>query len=416
MKADPHSQPHESHPEVARQLAIFERGLVDLIERRELVERLSRSIAARAPLRIKFGMDPSSPDLHVGHCVPLFKLRDLQQLGHQIVLIVGDSTAMVGDPSGRNKLRPQLTRAEVENNLKTYVEQAARVLDMSKTEVRRNSEWFDAMRFEDVLRLTGKMTVARMLERDTFQKRVAENEPIGIHEFLYPLMQGWDSVMVRCDMELGGTDQLFNLLRGRDLQASEGQVGQICFTTPLINGLDGRKMSKSYGNAIALNDSAGEMFGKVMSISDDVLGEWFRLLTRVPLEEIEALLKGHPREAKARLGQEIAGFFHGADAGRAAREEFDRRFRDKELPTEIPEHAYPPGAPEGGYALPNLLKELSLSATTSDARRLIEQGAVKLDGSVVKDPRHKVEPRGAPLLVQAGKLRFARVLRDDQRG
>lgn len=398
-------------PEVARQLSIFERGLVDLIERRELVERLERSIASKKPLRIKFGMDPSSPDLHIGHCVPLFKLRELQQLGHQIVLIVGDATAMVGDPSGRNKLRPQLTRAQVDENLKTYVDQVAAVLDMSKTEVRRNSEWFDAMRFEDVLRLTGKMTVARMLERDTFQKRVAENEPIGIHEFLYPLMQGWDSVMIRCDMELGGTDQLFNLLRGRDLQAGEGQVGQICFTTPLINGLDGRKMSKSYGNAIALTDSPTEMFGKVMSISDDVLGDWFRLLTRVPLEEVEQLLKGHPREAKARLGQEIAAFFHGAAAGKAAREEFDRRFRDKELPSDIPELRYPSGAPDGGFALPNLLKELGLSGSTSDARRLIEQGAVKLDGVVVKDPKHKVEPTGAPVLVQAGKLKYGRVLR-----
>lgn len=397
--------------EVARQMQVFERGLVDLIERRELAERLERSLRTKQPLRIKFGMDPSSPDLHIGHCVPLFKLRDLQQLGHRIVLIVGDATAMVGDPSGRNKLRPQLTRAQVEENLKTYVEQVAKVLDMSKTEVRRNSEWFDAMRFEDVLRLTGKMTVARMLERDTFQKRVAENEPIGIHEFLYPLMQGWDSVMIRCDMELGGTDQLFNLLRGRDLQAGEGQVGQICFTTPLINGLDGRKMSKSYNNAIALTDTASEMFGKVMSISDEVLGDWFRLLTRVPMEEVAELLKGHPREAKARLGQEIAGFFHGAAAGLQAREDFDRRFRDKELPAQIPEHSYPAGAPEGGFALPNLLKELGLCASTSDARRLIEQGGVKLDGAVVKDPKAKVAAQGPALLVQAGKLKFARVLR-----
>lgn len=397
--------------EVARQMQVFERGLVDLIERRELAERLERSLRTKQPLRIKFGMDPSSPDLHIGHCVPLFKLRDLQQLGHRIVLIVGDATAMVGDPSGRNKLRPQLTRAQVEENLKTYVEQVAKVLDMSKTEVRRNSEWFDAMRFEDVLRLTGKMTVARMLERDTFQKRVAENEPIGIHEFLYPLMQGWDSVMIRCDMELGGTDQLFNLLRGRDLQAGEGQVGQICFTTPLINGLDGRKMSKSYNNAIALTDTASEMFGKVMSISDEVLGDWFRLLTRVPMEEVAELLKGHPREAKARLGQEIAGFFHGATAGLQAREDFDRRFRDKELPAQIPEHSYPAGAPEGGFALPNLLKELGLCASTSDARRLIEQGGVKLDGAVVKDPKAKVAAQGPALLVQAGKLKFARVLR-----
>jgi len=287
----------------------------------------------------------------------------------------------------------------------------AKVLDLSKTEVRRNSEWFDAMHFEDVLRLCGKMTVARMLERDTFQKRVQENEPIGIHEFLYPLMQGWDSVMIRCDIELGGTDQLFNLLRGRDLQAGEGQPGQGCFTTPLVNGLDGRKMSKSYGNAIAFNDPAGEMFGKVMAIPDEVLREWFTLLTRVPLTEVDELLAGSLRDAKARLGQEIAGFFHGPQAGQAARVEFDRRFRDKELPNDIPELAYPAGAPEGGWMLPNLLKELKFVASTSDARRMIEQGGVKLDGAPVRDAKHLVAPRGAVLLVQAGKLKFARVKR-----
>ncbi|MBK7876714.1 MAG: tyrosine--tRNA ligase [Planctomycetes bacterium] len=395
--------------EVERQLAVFTRGVVDLIEKKELAERIERSLTSKKPLRIKFGMDPSSPDLHVGHCVPLLKLRDLQELGHQIVLIVGDSTAMVGDPSGRNKLRPQLTRAEVETNLQTYVDQVAKVLDLSKTEVRRNSEWFDQMRFEDVLRLCGKMTVARMLERDTFQKRVQENEPIGIHEFLYPLMQGWDSVMIRCDLELGGTDQLFNLLRGRDLQAGEGQVGQICFTTPLINGLDGRKMSKSYGNAIALTDTAKDMFGKVMRIEDGVMRDWFTLLTRVPLAEVDALLAGSFRDAKARLGEEIAGFFHGKEAGKAAREAFDRQFRDKELPDDIPLVAWPASAAADGVPLANLLKELGLEKSTSDARRSIEQGGVKLDGEVVKDPRALVKRPAKELLVQVGKRRFAKI-------
>jgi len=399
------------HSEVQRQLAVFQRGVVDLIELRELEERLTRALAAKKPLRVKFGMDPSSPDLHVGHCVPLLKLRDLQQLGHQIVLIVGDSTAMVGDPSGRNKLRPQLTRAEVEHNLQTYVAQVGKVLDLSRTEVRRNSEWFDAMRFEDVLRLCGKMTVARMLERDTFQKRVAENEPIGIHEFLYPLMQGWDSVMIRCDLELGGTDQLFNLLRGRDLQVGEGQPGQICFTTPLINGLDGRKMSKSYGNAIALTDSAQDVFGKTMRIEDGVLRDWFTLLTRIPMEEVDALLAGHFREAKARLAEELTSFFHGREAGPKARADFDRQFRDKELPEDIPLLPWPATAPAEGLPLPTLLKDLGLEKSTSDARRSIEGGGVKLDGEVVKDPKHVVRAPQAqqPLLIQVGKRRFARV-------
>ncbi len=238
-------------PQAQEQLAA---NCVDVIEESELAARLASARVEKRPLRVKFGMDPSSADLHVGHAISLRKLRVVQELGHTVVLIVGDSTAMVGDPSGRNKLRPQLSRAEVEKNLVTYTEQAGRILDLSRAEVRRNSEWFDRMSFEDVLRLSSKMTVARMLERDTFEKRTKENEPIGIHEFLYPLMQGWDSVMIRSDIELGGTDQLFNLLVGRELQRGEGQPPQICMTLPLINGLDGRKMSKSYGNAILLTD------------------------------------------------------------------------------------------------------------------------------------------------------------------
>jgi tyrosyl-tRNA synthetase len=392
-----------------RELAVFERGVVDLIEKRELEERLRASRKSGRPLRVKFGMDPSSPDLHIGHCVPLFKLRAIQELGHQIVLIVGDSTAMVGDPSGRNKLRPQLTRAEVEANLKTYVDQVGKVLDVSRTEVRRNSEWFDEMSFHDVLKLAGRMTVARMIERDTFQKRMQENEPIGIHEFLYPLMQGWDSVMIRCDMELGGTDQLFNLLRGRDLQREENQPGQICFTTPLLNGLDGRKMSKSYGNAVALTDGPREMFGKIMSIEDAAMRDWFTLLTTIDVAEIDKLLAGHPREAKARLAQEIASFFHGPEAGREAREAFDRQFRDKELPEDIPLLAFPDGAPSDGIPLANLLKDLGLEKSTSDARRSIEQGGVRVDGEIVRDPRAVVRAPAGEMLIQIGKRRFARV-------
>jgi tyrosyl-tRNA synthetase len=395
--------------DLAREMQVFTRGLVDLIEKRELEERLTESRRTKKPLRIKFGMDPTSADLHVGHAVPLMKLRDLQQLGHKIVLIVGDATAMVGDPSGRNKLRPPLTRDEVEANLQTYVDQVGKVLDVSETEVRRNSEWFDEMGFADVLKLAGKMTVARMIERDTFQKRMAEDEPIGIHELLYPLMQGWDSVMIRCDMELGGTDQLFNLLRGRDLQREEGQRGQICFTTPLINGLDGRKMSKSYGNSIPFLCEPNDMFGKVMSIEDGVMRDWFTQLTRLPTEEVDALLAGHPREAKARLAQEITAHFHGTAGGRAARDAFDRQFRDKELPADIPDVDFPAGAPAEGVPLMVLLRDLGLTATTSDAKRLIEGGGVKLDGDVEKDPRRMMTRPRSPLLVQAGKRKFARV-------
>ncbi|HEX6884087.1 MAG TPA: tyrosine--tRNA ligase, partial [Planctomycetota bacterium] len=270
---------------VEESLAAFRRGAVDLLEERELVQALERAQRERRGLRVKFGMDPSSPDLHVGHAVILLKLRDLQQLGHTVVLIVGDATAMVGDPSGRNKLRPQLTRAEVNANLVTYTEQAGILLDMGQAEVRRNSEWFDAMRFEDLLRLLGRRTVAQTLAREDFQKRLAEEAPIGLHELVYPVMQGWDSVQVRADVELGGTDQLFNLLVGRDLQVQCGQAPQAVVTTPLVNGLDGRKMSKSYANAIGLTDAPREVFGKTMSLPDEAMATWFELLTRVPEAE-----------------------------------------------------------------------------------------------------------------------------------
>lgn len=394
-------------PRVDEHLAAFRRGSVDLIEEKQLRGMLEKSLAEGRPLRVKFGMDPSSPDLHVGHGVQLRKLRDLQDLGHQIVLIVGDSTAMVGDPSGRNKLRPVLTREQVEANLRTYEEQAGRVLDLARTEVRRNSEWFDRMDFYDVLQLTGRMTVARMLERDTFQKRVQDGEPIGIHEFLYPLMQGWDSVQVESDVELGGTDQLFNLLVGRNLQDQVGQRPQVCFTMPLINGLDGRKMSKSYGNAIGVTDAPADMFGKAMAIDDEVMESWFLLLTRLPEEQIAAVLAGHPREAKARLAAELVRFFHGEDDAAAAREAFDRQFRDRQLPTDIPEHGWPVEAHE--LPLANLLKELGLAASTSEARRLVAQGGVRLDGEVRSDPQEAVARPAGELLVQVGKRRFARL-------
>jgi tyrosyl-tRNA synthetase len=386
-------------------LAVFRRGTVDLIEERELLERLK----AGRPLRVKFGMDPSSPDLHLGHAVQLRKLRALQDAGHVVVLIVGDSTAMVGDPSGRNKLRPQLTRDEVEANLRTYTEQAGLVLDMERAEVRRNSEWFDAMAFHEVLRLAGKMTVARMIERDTFERRMKAAEPIGIHEFLYPLMQGWDSVQIRCDLELGGTDQLFNLLVGRDLQRGEDQPGQVCFTMPLIDGLDGRKMSKSYGNAIGLTEPPAEVFGKVMSVEDAVMRSWFTLLTDVADEQIEALLAGHPREAKARLAEEITRWLHGAEAARAAREGFDRQFRDKQLPEDIPEVVYPGAWPAEGVPLAVLLRELELAPSSKEARRLVAQGAVRVGGEVASDATALVAAPAEPLLVQVGKRRFARV-------
>lgn len=383
--------------------APFRANCVDLLTDEDLAKRLAEG----RPLRVKFGMDPSSADLHVGHMVQLRKLRDLQEAGHQIVMIVGDATAMVGDPSGRNKLRPQLTRAEVEVNLVTYTEQASRVLDMERTEVRRNSEWFDAMDFGELLKLTARMTVARMLERDTFQQRVADNEPIGIHEFLYPLMQGWDSVMVEADVELGGTDQLFNLLVGRTLQEQEGQRPQVCMTLPLICGTDGRKMSKSYGNAVGLTDPPRDMFGQLMSLRDEEMEAWMKLLLRIDDAEREALLAGHPRTAKAALAHGITAFLHGEAAADDGRQAFDSQFRDKALPDDIEEHAWP--VEDDEVPLIVVLNKLGLAASSSEARRLVTQGAVKLEGEPVKDPRARLKRGTELLLVQVGKRRFGRV-------
>ena len=393
-------------PRLEQHLAAFHRGTVDLIDEATLRRRVAESLAEGPPLRVKFGMDPTSPDLHVGHAVQLMKLRDLQQLGHKIVLIVGDSTAMVGDPSGRNKLRPQLTREHVEANLETYMAQAGKVLDMDRTEVRRNSEWFDALRFEDVLRLAGKMTVAQMIERDTFQERMRASEPIGLHELLYPLMQGWDSVEVKSDLELGGTDQLFNLLVGRTLQEREGQRPQIVFTLPLVLGLDGRKMSKSYDNYVGFTDEPNDMFGKVMSIEDVAMERWFTLLTRLPEDEVQALLAGHPRDAKARLAYELTRFFHGATAAQGARDAFDRQFRDRQVPEDVPEAVWPA---DGPLPLANLVHQLGLATSTSDARRVIQPGGVKLDGIVENDPSRLIEVPAGELLLQVGKRRFVRV-------
>ena len=390
-------------------LAAFQRGTTDLIEEKQLRGMIARSLETGTPLRIKFGMDPSSPDLHLGHAVQLRKLRDLQDLGCQIVLIVGDATAMVGDPSGKSKLRPVLTREEVEHNLQTYTEQAGRVLDMERTEVRRNSEWFDAMGFEELLKLTTRMTVAQMLEREMFQTRMKNEEPIGINEFLYPLMQGWDSVMVKSDVELGGTDQLFNLLVGRRLQEQEDQRPQIVMTQPLINGLDGRKMSKSYGNAVGLTADAKEMTFRIMQVDDEVMPTWLLHLTRLSSAEIEQTLALHPREAKARLAAEVTAFYHSAEEASEAAAAFDREVRDKVLPDDLPRVCWEAG---WGDELPlaNLLKEMGLCQSTSEARRAIKQGGVKLDGEAEKDERAAVGRPEGELLVQVGKKRAAHLV------
>lgn len=396
--------------ETQRHIQTFRRGAIDLIEERELQALLERASDEGRGLRVKFGMDPSSPDLHLGHAIPLMKLRQVQELGHTVVLIVGDATAMVGDPSGRNSLRPVLTKEEVERNLQTYTEQAGRVLDMGQNiEVRRNSEWFGDMGFEEILQLCTRMTVSQMIERDTFRKRMGKKEPIGINEFLYPLMQGWDSVMVDSDVEFGGSDQLFNLHVGRRFQEQVGQRRQILRTNPLINGLDGRKMSKSYGNAIGVTDGPREMTFGVMRLDDEAMRTWFMQLTSVPEDEIDELLAGHPRKAKARLAAEITEFFHGSEAAAEAAEAFNRQVRDKELPEDIPERAWDPTWGDE-VPLPGLLRDLGLQSSTSEARRSMKGGGVRIDGQAVSDPNHSIGPPEAPVLIQVGKKRFARLL------
>jgi len=387
----------------------LERLASAIVRKEELIERLERAAAASGRLRVKFGIDPTFHEVHVGHAVVIRVLRLFQEFGHLPVLILGDATARLGDPSGRNEQRPPLSVEEVERNAASYLAQIGTILDLSPEvcEVRRNSEWFGAMDFFDALKLAGQSTVARLLERDDFRKRMEENHPLHLHEMIYPLMQGWDSVMVRADVELGGNDQLFNLHMGRLLQEREGQAPQVCFTTPLLIGTDGRKMSKTYGNHVPLQASPREVFGKVMSLQDEGMGEWFRLLTDVEPAKVEALLAGHPRDAKVRLARLLTAWLHGEKAAAAAEEEFDRMFRKKGLPEEIPEISLS----AGDYPLPNLLKEAGLVKSTSEARRLIQQGGVRLDGEVCRDvgATVSVAPAGREPLLQAGKRRFARV-------
>ncbi len=380
----------------------------EIVTEAQLARLLEEASAASRPLRVKFGIDPTFTDVHIGHAVPIRVLRLFQELGHLPVLILGDATARLGDPTGRNDQRPPLSAAEVETNASRYLEQIGRILDLSPEhcEVRRNSEWFGRMDFFDALKLAARGTVARLLERDDFQKRIAERHPVHLHEMIYPLMQGWDSVQVRADVELGGNDQLFNLHMGRLLQEREGQAPQVCLTTPLLLGTDGRKMSKTYGNHVPLLADPNEAFGKVMSLSDDAMPDWFRLLTSIEETELERILTGHPRAAKERLAREVVGWLHDAAAADAAALEFARRFRDRELPKEIPVQSRPPGR----WPLPGLLKETGLAVSTSAARRLIQQGGVRVDGEVVEDFHRELRlDAGGEVLLQVGKRRFLKL-------
>lgn len=389
------------------QLALIRRGAEDFIGEAELLERLK----AGKTLRIKLGMDPTAPDLHFGHTVVLNKLRQFQDLGHQVIFLVGDFTAQIGDPSGKNVTRPPLSKEQVLTNAQTYQEQVFKILDPEKTEVRFNSEWMDKMTAADMVRLTSKYTVARILERDDFQKRYSENRPIAVHEFLYSLTQAYDSVALNCDVELGGTDQKFNLLVGRDIQREYGLLPQTVITMPILEGLDGvQKMSKSLGNYIGIFEPANEMFGKIMSISDELMWRWFLLLSFRPLAEIEQLkteaAQGrNPRDIKFELAHELVSRFHDHAAADAAQEAFINRFAKGEVPKDLETVSLKAG---DGIGIAHMLKEAGLVDSTSEAFRMIKQGAVKIDGEKV-DNKDLQLSAGFSGIVQVGKRRMIRI-------
>jgi len=381
------------------------------------LEELGEKLAENRPLIVKLGVDPTAPDLHLGHAVPLRKMRQFQALGHRAVLLIGDFTARIGDPSGRSVTRPPLSEEEVKENARTYTNQAFKILDESKTELRFNSEWLQPLTFADVLRLSAKFTVARLLERDDFSKRYEAEQSIGLHEFLYPVMVAYDSVALKADVELGGTDQKFNLLAGRELMREMGMEPQVALTVPILEGTDGvQKMSKSYGNYIGLTDEANDMFGKVMSIPDNLMIKYFRLATSIDVDEVDAIEKGlddgslHPAHVKRRLAREIVTLYHGAEAAIEAEEEFDRVFKKHETPSEIPELVWDDGKAGGEPVfLPKLMQEAGLASGTGDARRLIQQGGVRIEGEQVPRDRLEVPPESVSgKVIQAGRRKFAR--------
>ncbi|WP_447748456.1 tyrosine--tRNA ligase [Aeromonas veronii] len=389
-------------------LAEIKRGAEEILVEEELVAKFKEG----RPLRIKLGMDPTAPDIHLGHTVILNKLKTFQDLGHEVILLIGDFTAMVGDPSGKNATRPPLSEEAIKHNALTYAEQAFKILDPAKTRIEYNSSWLSELGATGMIKLAAKQTVARMMERDDFKKRYSNGQSIAIHEFLYPLLQGYDSVALKADVELGGTDQKFNLLMGRELQKDAGMATQCVLMMPLLVGLDGvKKMSKSAGNYIGVHDAPGEMFGKIMSITDDLMWNYYELLSFRPLAEIEEFKAGiaagtlNPRDVKIWLAKEIIARYHDEAAAEAAHEDFTQRFSKNAIPDEMPEIEL---ALEGeGLAIANLLKEADLVATTSEALRMIKQGAVKVDGEKLEDGKALI---GAGTAVyQVGKRKFARV-------
>ena len=394
---------------VEEQLEIIKRGTVEIVPESELIEKLKKSHKENKPLKIKLGVDPTRPDLHLGHSVILRKLRQFQDLGHEAILIIGGFTAMIGDPTGQNTTRPPLTLREVEENAKTYIEQAAKILDSEKLTLVNNNDWLGGMNFMDVIRLTSKMTVARMIERDDFSKRFGNNEPISLHEFLYPLAQGQDSVHLASDVELGGTDQKFNLLVGRQLQKDMDQEPQVCLMMPLLVGTDGSaKMSKSYDNYIGIDENPNDMYGKSLSIPDDLIYTYFELVTDVPVADLPAVkekAENDPRNAKHDLAFAITKLYHGAEAATEARTHFEQTVINKQVPDDAPEFEITSAEP---MKIMDIISELKFSPSNGETRRLIKQGGVSLDGDKVQDVHMDVSiAAGEETVLKVGKRKFA---------
>ena len=397
---------------IDEQLAFLRKGTVEIIREEDLQKKLERSAKTGKPLRVKLGLDPTAPDIHIGHTVVIRKLRAFQELGHTVIFLIGDFTGMIGDPSGKNVTRPPLSREDIDANAETYKAQMFRLLDPDKTEVRFNGEWMDKLTPADFIKLAAKTTVKQILERDDFTKRLADEKPISLHELLYPLVQGYDSVALNADVELGGTDQKFNLLMGRNLQREFEQEPQVIITTPLLEGLDGvNKMSKSLNNYIGIEEPPDQMFGKIMSISDDLMWRYYELLTDTTIDEINVLKfkcesdAESPRDLKVALARSIIADFHSDQAAEKAEQEFNRRFVKKEVPDEIEEVSVSPGP----HVLAQLLADVGLAASKKEAKRLIEQGGVKVNGERASAANADISIEGDGVLLQVGKLKFLKV-------
>ena len=400
---------------VAEQLAYLKKGVAEIIREDELKARLEKSFKTGVPLRVYLGVDPTAPDIHLGHTVVLRKLKHFQDMGHTAIFLIGDFSAMIGDPTGRSETRPPLSREEVDANAKTYLDQVFKILDKDKTEVRYNSEWLDKLSSTEVVKLCAHYSLARMLEREDFRSRLANQQPISVHELLYPLLTAYDAVSLKSDVELGATEQKFNLLVHRDIQREYGLEGEICVTMPILVGLDGsKKMSKSLANYVGITEPPAEIFGKLMSIPDDLMWSYYELVTDRTPEQIAALKaevssgKLHPMDAKMRLGQEVVSDFHGADAGKKAAENFQRVFRDREAPVEVPVQKIPRGPAKKLIAL---LVELQLAPSKSEAERLIKQKGVEINETPVEDFRKELDlSKPAEFLIRAGKKKFLRLV------